>query len=305
VDSAGTPARLLNDRRDDRVTRDVGRHARLELVFARRRGRTVLDDAYAEPPFRVGRSFPEGDGLRMILAWTGPGIFGGDELEQTIRLEPGARVRLTSQSALQVHPSSRATLRTARLRCRYHVAEDARLHCHWDPLIPFAGASFEQQIELQLADSAELYWSDAFMAGRACAGPRPSGLGCASEFDGHANARDDGERWKFASLQHELRVLRGATLEYLERYRIAPADRHVTHPWVAGDACYFGTVVASGKLLQAAEAETLHDELTQVNGVDAAADRMDAKLLIARLIGRSGVPFHEARRSVTLRLGSS
>ena len=40
------------DRRD---AGEVGRHARLELVFAVRGGRTVLAHAYAEPPFRVGR----------------------------------------------------------------------------------------------------------------------------------------------------------------------------------------------------------------------------------------------------------
>lgn len=41
----------------------------------------------------------------MIMASSAPGIFGGDRFQQRIRLEPGARVRLTSQSALHVpHP---------------------------------------------------------------------------------------------------------------------------------------------------------------------------------------------------------
>src|SRR5689334_9345810 len=43
--------------RDARKVASVGRSARLELSFGVRAGRTVLDHAYAEPPFRIGRAF--------------------------------------------------------------------------------------------------------------------------------------------------------------------------------------------------------------------------------------------------------
>ena len=92
--------------RDDRLPADVGRRARLELVFGFRDGRTVLVDSYAEPPLRVGRCFENGRGLHLILASSAPGIFGGDAIRQTIRLEPGAIVTLTSQSATQLHPAA-------------------------------------------------------------------------------------------------------------------------------------------------------------------------------------------------------
>src|SRR5262245_50099929 len=44
-------------RRDERPLSVIGRHARLDLTFLYRSGRTVLAEAYAEPPFRVGRWF--------------------------------------------------------------------------------------------------------------------------------------------------------------------------------------------------------------------------------------------------------
>src|SRR5216684_1595331 len=88
---------------DDRRASEVGRRARLELRFVEQRGRTVLADAYAEPPFRVGRTFQEGAGLHMIMASSAPGVFGGDSLDQVVHVEEGATVRLTSQSAMQVH----------------------------------------------------------------------------------------------------------------------------------------------------------------------------------------------------------
>ena len=90
---------------DVRSTCEVGRKARLELVFGCTDGKTVLTHGYAEPPLRIGRCLDGQRGLHLIMASSAPGIFGGDEYEQTIRVEAGAVVELTSQSALQVHPS--------------------------------------------------------------------------------------------------------------------------------------------------------------------------------------------------------
>jgi len=255
------------DRRD---AADVGRHARLELVFGCRAGRTMLIDAYAEPPLRVGRWFAEGAGLHMIMATSAPGIFAGDSFRQSIRVERGARVRLTSQSALQVHPNAGPA---ARMVSTYHVQDDAELRCQWDPVIPFAGARLDQRVEIRLDERGSLYWSDAFMNGR--------------------QAR--GERWMFLALAHELKVWRAGLLEYLERYRIVPKERRPSGRWGGGEACYFGTVVASGIDVRPDAVERLHADLAAIGGVRAAADALDRRLLLVRLMAEAGVPFHEAR----------
>jgi urease accessory protein UreH len=91
---------------DSRAPAVIGRHARLELSFERRRGRTILAHAYAEPPFRIGHAFEIDDAAYMILVCTGAGIFAGDTLRLSIRVASGARVMLASQSALQAHPAA-------------------------------------------------------------------------------------------------------------------------------------------------------------------------------------------------------
>ena len=262
------------ERDDRRSPSEVGRRARLELAFEYRDGRTILAEAYAEPPFRVGRCFAEGDGLHLILASSAPGVFGGDCLQHVIRVGRGARVRLTSQSALQVHPSPDGTV--ARVLSAYHVDQDASLHCTWDPVIPFAAARFDQQIEIEIADSGDLYWSDALMGGR------------------HARR----EHWMFSSLAHELKVSRGSALEYLDRYRIEPNQSDPCRPWVAGAAAYLGTTLVSGPEIVPDMAERLHAELGAVEGVRAAVDAIDRRLLLVRLMGMSGPPFHAARVQV-------
>jgi len=286
VDSAGVAVRASDPRlsaefnvpraaaghRDERAPSAVGRHGRLDLAFVYRNGRTVLAEAYAEPPFRVGRWFVEGEGLHMILTSSAPGAFGHDCLQQTIRVGCRARVRLTSQSAMQVHPSPDGA--TAHLQSSYFVDDGAHLHCHWHPLIPFADARIDQRIDVNIAGAGYLYWSDALMSGR--------------------QAR--GERWQFTSLAHELAVSRDGSLEYLERYRIQPRVTAVSRPWAAGDAAYLGTTLITGQPIESAVAEHLHVELGRLAGVRAAADRLDDRVMLVRLLSACGPAFHEARR---------
>jgi urease accessory protein UreH len=263
--------------RDSRRANAVGRHARLELVFESRRGRTVVAHAYAEPPFRVGACFPEGAGVHLILASSAPGIFGGDVWRQAIRVEPGARVRLTSQSALQVHPSTDTS--PASWSASYEVAEDAHLHCHWDPVIPFGRARLTQRFDVGVAAGGSLYWSDALMCGR----------------------RGRGEAWMFAELAHELRLSIGGVLKYLERYRLIPGERQLSHPWIAGGASYLGTIVECGDPRaprETASIEALHSELDSFGGVRAAASSLEPGLRLVRLLAETGPPFHELRDAV-------
>jgi urease accessory protein len=279
MDRAGAAVHPLKAA-DARRPSAIGRHARLELVFERRRCRTVLAHCYAEPPLCAARAFEEGDGVHVILASSAPGIFGGDSFTQSVRVGSGARVRLTSQSSLQVHAS--AAQDEARVRAVYELADEGILQCQWHPIIPFAESRCEQAIEVHLAGRAELTWSDAFTAGRAACG----------------------ERWAFESLCHQLAVRRDGRLEYLERYRITPRANDVDGRWAAGQARYFGTVLASGAPAADGGTERLHRTLGDVAGVHAAADTLGDRLRLVRLVSESAVPFHRARRMAEAELCS-
>jgi urease accessory protein UreH len=240
-------------------------------VFEQRGSRTILSHSFAEPPLRVGRCLEEGDGVHLILAMAAPGVFGGDCLETMVRIGPGAQVRLTSQSAMQVHPG--ADPAAARIQAHYVVGEGARLQCRWHPLIPFARARLDQTLGIELAGDAQLSWSDAFVAGRVARG----------------------ERWMFDELSHELRIVRDGVLEYVERYVVNPASHDPTHAWVAASAPCFGTTLQSGRPIDRENAERLHQALANLPGLRASADTLGDRFLLARLMAEWLVPFHEGR----------
>jgi urease accessory protein len=270
---------------DARAAAAIGRDARLELSFERRRGRTVLAHAYAEPPWRVGRTFQIDDAAYLILVCTGAGIFAGDTLRQSIRVGRGARVALTSQSALQAHPSAAPV--PARIDHEYVVEDDAELQCQWDPLIPFAGARIDQRFDLRIAESSRLYWSDAVMAGRV----------------------SRGEAWRFRTLAHELRLVVGTSLVYLERYTLTPASRAVERSWMAGRARYLATAIVHHEAATSEAAETLQrlapldqspSDAQELNGagrlaVDLGVDLIHSKTIVGRMLAADGAPFALAR----------
>ena len=183
-------------------------------------------------------------------------------------------VLLTSQSALQVHPSTSGV--PARIANRYEIAASADLRCTWDPLIPFAGSSVVQRFEVDIADGGRLSWSDGLMSGR------------------HGR----GESWQFACVDHELRVVRAGVLAFLERYRITPHDDDARSRWTVGDAGYIGTLVRTGHGDTLAVAESIHRALAVLDSVRGSADVLDGDLLLARIVAEDGIAFRRARRAV-------
>ena len=281
MDSARAVVRSVADHRPAAA---IGRHARLDLVFGYRRGRTVLTRAYAEPPFKIGRPVEAGGAASLIVVCAAPGVFPGDELCQSVRVEPGARVTLRSQSALQVHPGAGPA---ARIASRYEVDAGAELRCVWDPLIPFPEARIVQQVEIALTRGSRFYWSDAMLTGR-----------CAR-----------GEAWVLAMLDHELRLSIDGVLQYLERYRLTSSGgrrasgasashaRDVAARWIAGDASHLGTILAHHAEASAETAEMLQQRLDRIESVRAGVDIVARHLIVGRLLGWRGPAFTAARKA--------
>jgi urease accessory protein UreH len=262
----------LQIRQDFRDPAAIGRHARLELAFETRRGRTVIAHAYAEPPFRV-RAFDVDGAAYVIIVCSGPGVFGGDSLQQSIHVGPGARALLTSQAALQAHPGHGPP---AVICHEYRVDRGGELHCHWDPLIPFAAASVSQRFCIDAAADSRLYWSDSLTAGRIVRG----------------------EAWQFAHLAHELRLRVGGNLTYLERFGLAPRERRPTLPWIAGGAVYFATTIVKHPDASSDAAGALHQQLQRPPATYAAVDTLEDGLIVARIASSKGAQFATARGSL-------
>jgi urease accessory protein UreH len=243
---------------------DVGRHGRMELTFASQNGRTILQNAYCEVPFKVTRLLHEHAPIAsLILMHSTAGLFGGDELNCSIRVKQGARVRITQQSATKIHPSED---RIARQRTEIFVEPGAELQLHLEPIIPFADSRLQQETRLNIEAGGRLSYWEGFMTGRV----------------------GRGESWQFGQLASETTLHYGGHLIYLDRFRLAPNGPH-HFTWTMGNADYTGIGLHVGEDARARASE-LHQVLPGA-GIDALSDNVT----LARIVSPSGPHFHHCR----------
>jgi urease accessory protein len=245
---------------------DVGRRGRMSLTFALQGERTILKESYCEVPFKITRLLDSGSETpHIILMHCTAGLFGGDEVECSIRVESGASVRITQQSATRIHPSGG---RAAIQRNRIVVESGAHLQFYLEPVIPFADSILSQSTSIDVhGDGCLAYW-EGFMTGRV----------------------GRGECWQFQKLASETRLSIDGKLAYLDRFDLSPPEQ-APSKWAMRDGNYLGTGLYVDPTARRF-ASRLHEELPHA-GIDALSDA----LLAVRVIAREGPDFHRSQEA--------
>lgn len=176
-------------------------------------GRTRLSRLRSDGPLALRES-----GGAVYVVGAGAGPLGGDDLELTIEVGPGACLDIRSAAASLVLPGRRAAV--SRLTVRARVGAGARLGFAPEPAIAAAGCDHRAFADVSLDEGAELVWREEIVLGRH--GERP----------GRYVSRFDVTACGVPLLRHELRV-----------------DDDATSTAVLGDAKAAGTVLLAGKNL--------------------------------------------------------
>ena len=139
------------------------------LVFAGDGPRTRVHRAVSRAPLKLLLPRNHGPARWAFAATLGGGLVEGDSIELDVRAETGASALLGTQASTKVF---RATARGASQTLRAHVGEGALLCVLPDPLVPFAGARYEQSATYALAPGASLVALDVLSCGRSARGER-------------------------------------------------------------------------------------------------------------------------------------
>lgn len=137
-------------------------------------------------------------GGAVYLVGAGAGPLGGDDLELTIDVGPGARLEVRSAAASLVLPGRRDT-GPSRLTVRARVAAGARLVFTPEPAIAASGCDHRSLADVRLGEGASLVWREEIVLGRH--GERP----------GRYVSRFDVTAGPVPLLRHELRIGENAT----------------------------------------------------------------------------------------------
>jgi urease accessory protein len=131
-------------------------------------GRTELAVSQASSPVRLVRpTFPGSPSAAVCVVTFGAGLVDGDAISLDVVVEDGATLVLFTQASTKVFRGSARQSLTAR------VEDGGTLVALPDPIAPFAGADYEQRVDVVLeGDRARCVLLDGVTSGRPAYGER-------------------------------------------------------------------------------------------------------------------------------------
>ncbi|HLY09949.1 MAG TPA: urease accessory protein UreD [Planctomycetota bacterium] len=185
-------------------------------------GRCALRENYSTQLHRVLHLVPGGvpeEGVVYVLNPTG-GVLQGDVLEADIRVEPGAHAIVTTPSSTKIHRMDR---HHAESRTRLAVEKGAILEYVPEPVIPFGGSRFLEDLSIDVASGGKVLAWEILAPGR--------------------QAR--GEVFAYDYLGLRLRVSEGGRVVLRERADLKPKEEPFGSLGM-GDLAHYGVLMVLG-----------------------------------------------------------
>jgi urease accessory protein len=202
----------------------TGGAGRGSLAFRRSGEKTVIGEAFAASPLRLLTPRNHGDAAWVFLANLGGGLVDGDRLDLRIEAAQDTLAFVGTQAATKVYRSPRGCSH----RLEVHAAGGAAIAVVPDQTVCFAGARYDQEIDISLASTASLVLFDGYTCGRAARG----------------------ERWQFAHFESRTTIARGGVPAIVDATRLGPNGGPIAErmgrfgaiAWLVAIGPRFGTV---------------------------------------------------------------
>ena len=141
---------------------------RAAVRVIRVRDRSVVSRAYATSPLRLLTPRNHGHAAWIYTSSYGGGLVDGDRIALNVEVGPGAAAFISTQASTKVYRSPHGT--SSELGAR--VGSDGLLVVLPDPVVCFAGSTYRQAQQFDLARGASLVVLDWMSSGRRASGER-------------------------------------------------------------------------------------------------------------------------------------
>ena len=146
----------------------MGLSGHLDLVCSLdERGKSIVSQQSFRAPMHLSKPWLEGDTLIVHLVNQTAGLLAGDIIETRIRIEPGARLVVTTPSASRAH---RTDSREIFLKQFFQVEKKGFLEVFPELFIPQAGTTCRQHTRIDLENDSTLLYIDTLAPGRVASG---------------------------------------------------------------------------------------------------------------------------------------
>lgn len=257
--------------RRERAVTGPGSDGLLELVAeATPAGRTFLSRRRQRFPLRLTAPLyldPARPGMAFVYVQNpSGGLFEGDDHTISLAARPGALVHLTTQAASKAYRTDHGC---ARQRVELAVSRDAFVEYVPDPLIPHAGACFQQNLAAKVELGGAMIIAETVAPGRVASG----------------------EAFRYTSLSLCTRVYRDGEETAVDSVLLEPGKLDPRRPGILGEYSYLASLfaVAPGGDPEAI-AGSIRDAAESVpDCLVATAALPSGSGVLARMLARSGI----------------
>lgn len=236
-------------------------------------GKTVMDDSFFTPPYKVAHPFPEaGGGIRIMVMSASAGTLEDDRYEEAYTIGAGSRLTVTGQSYTKIFKMEQGR---AERRIRLTVENGAVLRFLPPPAIPFANSRYRTETIAHVAPGGSLLYRDILSCGRA-------GMG---------------EVFRFAEYRSALSVFCGGHPVLRERTRLCPSVQPLSGLGYYEGYTHQATLFFFGKI--APPAPALLSVLESARDVDAGVTDTPRGGRLIRLLGKSAGRLEELCEALT------
>jgi urease accessory protein len=258
--------------RSESAIAEISTAGRLELVAdVTSGGRTYLSRRCQRFPLRITAPLyldPTRRGMAYVYMQnpTG-GLFEGDDHLISLTARPGTLVHLTTQAASKVY---RCDGSSARQRIDLAVAAGAFAEYVPDPLIPHAGAQFEQELVADVEPDGALIATETLAPGRVAFG----------------------EEFEYTRLRLSTRISCAGQEAAVDSLVLEPGKRQPCRAGVLGDYAYVASLFAVAPRRDCeALARTVSEAIEGIaDCLSAAAILPSNSGVLARILAPSGIP---------------
>ncbi|OPX03961.1 urease accessory protein UreD [Geobacillus sp. LEMMY01] len=141
---------------------------RLQCTAAFRNGRTVISDSYNEGALKLMRPvYLDPAHPTLYLVHVGGGYVDGDRYEINMKLEPHARLMMTTQAATKVYKTPHAPVWQY---TQFSLGDESVLEYFPDPLIAYEQARFIQETVVYITNRSTFMYGEIITPGWAESG---------------------------------------------------------------------------------------------------------------------------------------
>jgi len=144
-------------------------HGVVKLAYQQKDNQTKPIETYTQAPYKIQRPFyPQGEQTcYTTILHTAGGIVGGDQLSQSIQLQPETHAVITTAAASKIYRSNGLT---ASQKINIELGENACLEYLPRETIVFNGAHYQQHLKVNLTSTATFFAWEIVRFGRSARG---------------------------------------------------------------------------------------------------------------------------------------